>query len=74
MLSKLREIVDKLLETDLDETTKHKYELIKKIISDDKCFFKLDANTACTIISDLGFSREDTINIYKELINSKNYN
>lgn len=73
MLSKLRDIVNKLLEKQLTEEERSKYELIKRIISDDDCFFKINADTACNIISDLGFNREDTIEIYKELISSKNF-
>ena len=71
MLSKLRDIVNVFLERELSFKEKQKFELIKNILSDDDCFFKMDIDTACNIIKDLGFNKEDTIKIYKELINSK---
>lgn len=71
MLSKLRNIVNIFLERELSSKEKEKYELIKTILSEDDCFFKIDADTACNIIKDLGFNKEETIEIYKELINSK---
>lgn len=75
MLQKIREITNKLLlSTNISTERKTQLEIIKKILVDDQCFFKLDATTAYNILLDLGFSKEESISIYKELISSKNYN
>ena len=48
-------------------------ELIQILLSDKDCFFKIDVNTACSMISELGFNKNETINIYKELISIRNF-
>lgn len=74
MLQKLRQITNKLLLNEkLSQEKKHQLELIKHILEDDQCFFKLDITTAYNILLDLGFNKEESILIYKELISSKNY-
>lgn len=67
MLNNLRTITEDLIIKTSDE----KYELIKKILSDDECFFKLDMDIALDILSSLGIS--NTYEYYKELIDSDNY-
>lgn len=74
MHTKLCDIVNLLLEKEMDNKQKEKFNLIKNILNDKDWVFKIDTNTACSIIKDLGFSREETINIYQELISSKNFN
>lgn len=74
MHTKLCNIVNLLLTKEMDDDKKKKFLLIKNIFQDKEWFLKIDANTACTIIKDLGFNREETINIYQELISSKNFN
>ena len=73
MLEKLRHINDKFLEikTDNDELKKH--QLIRKILNDDKCFFKMSVEQAYAILRDLDFSEEELKEIYSELIDYKNY-
>lgn len=73
MLEKLRHINDKFLEikTDNDELKKH--QLIRKILNDDKCFFKMNVEQAYAILRDLDFSEEELKGIYSELIDYKNY-
>lgn len=73
MLEKLRHINDKFLEikTDNDELKKH--QLIRKILNDDKCFFKMNVEQAYAILRDLDFSEEELKEIYSELIDYKNY-
>lgn len=44
-----------------------------KIIRDNKCFFNMDIDTAFNLLNDLNFSKEESILIYKELIDSKNF-
>lgn len=72
MHTKLCDIVNLLLEKEFDDNKKKKFSLIKNILNDKDWVFKIDANTACNIIKDLGFDREEAINIYQELISSKN--
>lgn len=74
MHTKLCNIVNLLLEKEIEDNKKKKFSLIKNILNDKDWVFKIDANTACSIIKDLGFNREETINIYQELISSKNFN
>lgn len=75
MLKKLQEIANKMLLSDnrtIEE--KKKLEIIRKILEDEQCFFKMDIDTAYNLIRELGFSHNDALTIYKELISSKNYN
>ena len=74
MYTKLCDIVNLLLTKEMDDDKKKKFLLIKNIFQDKEWFLKIDANTSYTIIKDLGFNREETINIYQELISSKNFN
>ena len=75
MLQKVREVTNRLLLSEsISAEKKIRLELIKNILKDDQCFFKIDVDTAYKIIRDLGFSHEETIGIYKELISSKNFN
>lgn len=73
MHTKLYNIVNILLEKEQNETEKTKYNLIKKILEDKDCFFKLDAETSYSIIRDLGFDKKETLEIYQELISQKNF-
>lgn len=73
MLEKLRLINDKFLEIRTDENDKVKHQLIKKILNDDKCFFKMGIEQAYAILRDLDFSEEELKGIYSELIDYKNY-
>ena len=59
MLEKLRLINDKFLEIRTDENDKVKHQLIKKILNDDKCFFKMGIEQAYAILRDLDFSEEE---------------
>lgn len=49
-----------------------KYQVIKKILSDDKCFFKMDIEYAYSILRDLGIPEEELKKYYSELIDIKN--
>ena len=50
-----------------------KQSLIKKILSDDKCFFKISYEDAFNILNDLGYNDSDAMNIYKILLSPKEY-
>ena len=73
MLEKLRLIKNKLLEIRRDENDKVKHQLIKKILNDDKCFFKMGIEQAYAILRDLDFSEDELKGVYSELIDYKNY-
>lgn len=73
MLEKLRLINNKFLEIKTDENELKKHQLIKKILNDDKCFFKMNVEQAYAILRDLDFSKEELKEIYSELIDYKNY-
>jgi len=48
-------------------------EIIKKMLDDDACFFKLDKSDAFIILHDVGVSNENMDTIYKKLISSDEY-
>lgn len=73
MLEKLRLINNKFLEIKTDENELKKHQLIKKVLNDDKCFFKMSVEQAYAILRDLDFSKEELKEIYSELIDYKNY-
>ena len=73
MHTKLYNIASILIEKEQNPKEKARYNLIKQILEDKNCFFKLDTETACTIIRDLGFDKKETLDIYQELISQKNY-
>lgn len=72
MLEKLRILNDKILKITEDETSKSKHEIIKKILSDDKCFFNMHVEDAYAILRDLSIKEENLKSIYLELIDSQN--
>ncbi len=68
MINKLRKINDELLRRAVDTKEKKKYEIIKKIMKDDNCFFKMDIEYAYSILRDLGIEEEKIRGIYMCLI------
>lgn len=72
MQNKLIEITEKLINSATQSSLRQRYILIRKMLNEDDLFFKININTAYNILKDLGFNKEDSLNIYQELINSKN--
>ena len=72
MINKLRELNMKLIEVNMGKEEEKKYQVIKKILSDDKCFFKMEIEYAYSILRDLGIPEEELKNYYSELIDIKN--
>ena len=74
MINKLKEINEKLilLYKDNDEQL-NKQLLIKKILKEPNCFFKMNIELAYSILRDLQFKNEEIKNIYLILIDEKNY-
>lgn len=50
-----------------------KQSVIKRLLSDDKCFFKISYEDAFNVLNDLGYKGEDASNVYKMLIHPKEY-
>lgn len=75
MIEKLKKINDKYIELNKDnEVNLKKHMLIKQILNDSRCFFKMDIENAYAILRDLGIKEENLQEIYKELIDIKNFN
>lgn len=75
MIEKLKKINDKYIELNKDnEVNLKKHVLIKQILNDSRCFFKMDIENAYAILRDLGIKEENLQEIYKELIDIKNFN
>ncbi len=74
MIEKLRNINQKLIILNQNnEALLNKYKLIEKLLSDDKCFFKINIEEAYSILRDLQIDEKDIKNIYEDLIDIKNY-
>ena len=63
---KNKKIIDDLVFSNKQEELK-KQLLIASMLEDEQCFFKLDMNTALSILTNLGYSNEERLNIYKKL-------
>ncbi len=73
MIERLRLLNNKLIELNMNnEENLKKYKLIQKILSDDKCFLKMEIEYAYSILRDLGIAETDLKKIYMELIDIKN--
>lgn len=48
-------------------------EIIKKILNDETCFFKMTKNDAYIILKVIGIANEQTDNIYQKLISSDEF-
>lgn len=68
MLNKLREQCESLKENDV-----RKYSLIESILKDDMCFFKMSIETSYSILTDLGYNKEELKKVYLKLINEDEY-
>lgn len=73
MIEKLKEVGNKLLNSPINEDKKERIKIILDILEEDNCFFNMDIDTAFSILNDLNFTKEESILIYKELIDSKNF-
>jgi len=72
VLNNLRKIIEnKINSCSSDEL--EKYELIKEILKEDDCFFKIDRITAYSILEDLGIIDFDIPIIYNKLIGEDMY-
>ena len=68
MQEKLKQISKIKLEKSINSSEKTKYEILNKILNDDKWFQKMKTNTAYQLLYDLGFKEQEIKEIYNELI------
>lgn len=74
MIDKLKELNEKLINSNSEnETDLQKQLLIQKLLKDKDCFLKMDIETAFSLLSDLKIPKEDLKRVYSELIDAKNY-
>lgn len=74
MIDKLKELNEKLIQKySFDEEKLKKQLLIKKMLNEKKCFFKMSIEVAYSILIDLGIPNSDLKIVYSELIDAKNY-
>ena len=72
MLETLRKRNIDLIEKYQNDTESfEKQLLIKKILSDKECFFKMSIETAYAILKDLGIAKDKLKEVYSELIDYK---
>lgn len=73
MIEKLRKMNKQLMKINFNnEQNLKKYNLIAKILEDDKCFFKINIEYAYAILRDLGIEENSIKDVYMELIDIKN--
>lgn len=74
MIEKLIEINYRIISSGLEEEEDLKKQLlIQKLLKDKECFFKMDVQTAFSLLSDLKIPNEYLKKVYSELIDVKNY-
>lgn len=74
MIDKLRELNIRLINKyQNDEAKRQNQLLIQKILENNHCFFEMDIETAYSILKDLNIPEEDIKEVYKSLIDIKNY-
>ncbi len=72
LLNNLRKLVDKKISfCSADDF--EKYNLIKNMLKEDDCFFKIDKTTAYAILEDLDFLKKEIPIIYNKLIGQESY-
>lgn len=73
MQNKLIKINNKILESNLTPKERKKHLLIKKILEDKKCFFKMKITSSYQLLRDLKIKEEYLEKIYKELIDFNSF-
>lgn len=68
MIEKLRSINEDILATSKDEETLNKHMIIKIILLDDNCFFKMSVEDAYAIMRDLGIPESELKYMYLKLV------
>lgn len=73
MIKQLRDKANLLLKSSNNDINNIKLSIIKKILEDDTCFFKMTIDEAYNILSDLGYTEDEIKSIYKTMISSEKY-
>ena len=73
MLEKLIEVNNNIINQTNDEEKKKKHLLIKKILDDKQCFFKMDIETSYALLRELNIPEENIKNTYSKLIDPSNF-
>lgn len=68
MIEHLKRLADKQLSDKKYSEEYQKYWIIRKILEEKNCFFKMDIEYAYAILRDLGIREEELEDIYLELI------
>ena len=68
MLEKLRALAHVKQENSHCIEEKDKYAIIERILSDEKCFQKMETKVAYQLLEDLDFKSEEISQIYLELV------
>ena len=68
MIEKLIEINDNIINQTDDEEKKKIHLLIKKILEDKRCFYKMNIETSYAILRELNIPEENLKNTYLNLI------
>lgn len=68
MIEKLRSINEDILATSKDEEILNKHMIIKIILLDDNCFFKMSVEDAYAIMRDLGIPESELKYMYLKLV------
>lgn len=69
LLENLRKIVDRKISLCNIEDLK-KYKMIKELLQEDDCFFRMKKDTAYAILEDLDFLKKELPYFYRQLTNS----
>ena len=73
MIGKLKALNDMLIEMNVNNVEElEKQKLIKRLLSDKNCFFKMDIESVYSILRDLTIPDDDIENVYCELVDIKN--
>lgn len=72
MLEKLVNVNNNIINQTKDEQQKKKHLLIKKILEDKQCFFKMDIETSYALLRELNVPDESIKKVYSILIDSSN--
>ncbi len=68
MIEKLRSINEDILATSKDEEILNRHMIIKIILLDDNCFFKMNVEDAYAIMRDLGIPETELKYMYLKLV------
>ncbi len=68
MIEKLREINESIISKTTDEDKKKKHILIRKILNDKDCFFKMNIETSYALLRELMVPEDKIKDIYSKLI------